>query len=173
MTTSYTTKEEAEEQMATKAEAEEEQMASFVMPLQLQVLCAGVPDREILGSSTRIPSDPTPNMAELIAKAKLALASKPSRMMPPPPNAEKYVQFNSTLDQVDRQQQENHMDLDLTTLETIPDYELVNFTPILNVGLSMTMDLDERAAVMKRHREDTREEMKAGNKRIKLTALGS
>ena len=137
------------------------------MPLQLQVLCAGVPDREIMGSSTRIPSYPTPNISDLIAKAKLALASKPTCMMPPPLNAEKEVQLNSTLDP----QQGKHMDLDLTTSETIPDYELVNFTPILNVGLSITMDLDEQAAIMKRHIEDTREEMKAGNKRMKLTAL--
>ena len=61
---------------------------------QLQVLCVGVEDREILGSSTRIPNNPPPDMTELIAKAKLALASKPMCMISSPPDTEKEVQLN-------------------------------------------------------------------------------
>lgn len=63
-----------------KAEAkEEEQLAKFQIPLHVQVLCVGAPERELMGRSTRIPDDPTPNMKELIVKFKLALASKPTR----------------------------------------------------------------------------------------------
>ena len=69
-------------------------MGRFKMPLKLQVLCVGVEDREILGSSTRTPNNPTTNMSELIAKAKLALALKHVCLIPPPPDTEKEVQLN-------------------------------------------------------------------------------
>lgn len=183
------------------------------MPLQLQNLCDGVPDHEFLGSSTQIPEDPTPNVTALIAKAKLALASKPkpscSTLMRPcltteelraiwkkcfrpkpqqhAPQQQSFTlnqveqqqvtqQQSSILDQVDQQHvtqrqvtpQQHHPDLATTTSEIIPDCPLVNFAPILNVGLSELME----AVPTQWHREDTREETRASNKRIKLTAMG-
>lgn len=155
-------------------------MTRFQMPLHLQVMCDGVPDCEFLGSSIRIPRDRTPKMAKLIAKAKSALKSKPKRKMHPPFSTEEIQamlvkskrcksQQITAFDQVRRQQHHHHPDFATTTAwEITPSCKLVNFMPILNVGLSKMMEVDEEATPM--HWQDTQEDTKANNKRVKLTA---
>ena len=192
----------------SKPRTGEEEMGRFQLPLQLQALCDGVPDREFLGSSARIPKGPTRTMAKLIAKAKRALASKPSfsRVPPLPPGLTKEEmdamwarsvrkvwaqskrrckaqqrvtqQQSFMLNQVDQQHatqqqvtpQQHHPYFATTTSEITPDAQLANSTPIIE--WSKFLESHDEAIPTKRHREDTQEERRGSNKRIKLTAMG-
>jgi len=198
-------------------------MSRFRLPLYLQALCDEVPDREFLGSSARIRKDRKPSMAELIAKAKLALKSKPSSSSWVPPcrsqeeidaicaqsvrhcKAQQHVtqQQRFMLDQVDQQHatqqqvtqhhvtqqqrfmldqfdqrhateqqvtpQQHHPYFATTTSEITEDSHLANFKPTL--GWSEYLKLYEDAPTQW-HREDTPEERRGSNKRIKLAAMG-
>jgi hypothetical protein len=195
-------------------------MSRFRLPLYLQALCDEVPDREFLGSSARIRKDRKPSMAKLIAKAKLALKSKPSSSRVRPClsqeeidaiwaqgrrcKAQQHVtqQQRFMLDQVDQQHatqqvtqqhvtqqqrfmldqfdqqhateqqvtpQQHHPYFATTTSEITEDSHLANFKPSL--GWSEYLKLYEDAPTQW-HREDTPEERRGSNKRIKLAAMG-
>jgi hypothetical protein len=157
-------------------------MSRFRLPLYLQALCDEVPDREFLGSSARIRKDRSPSMAKLIAKAKLALKSKPSSSSWVPPcqsheesdaiwaqsvrrcKAQRHVtqQQRFMLDQVDQQHatqqqvtpQQHHPYVTTTTSQITDQYGWITHVPT------------------QWHREDTREERGGSTKRIKLAAMG-
>lgn len=135
----------------------EAEMRRFRLPLHFQTLCDELPQGDFSGSSIRIPRDPTPNVAALIAAAKLALTSKPKRKTHPPLSGQEMQamlaktkrrkpQQNATFHQADQADQNQHHVAAITMPEITPTCKLQSFLPILNVGLSKLMVVDEEAA---------------------------